>query len=122
MTFTPVSRTDQVGRQVASLEGRVVCGRGLGWLLAAADEAYLLPIHLIIPSIKAWSAHHFDARLFHLLRIFVCLTAQLLILATSWISQPASTLSLQPAPASPSNKLCSFSFNYSFLSALGSKP
>ncbi|CAB1450425.1 unnamed protein product [Pleuronectes platessa] len=41
---------------------------GRGSLVTAADEAHLLPIHLIMPSIKAWSAHHFVARLCRLLR------------------------------------------------------
>ena len=79
---------------------------GVAGSLAAADEAHLLAIHLIIPSIKAWSSHHFDARLFRLLRTFVCLTTRLLILSSTRISKPASTLPLQPASTSPTNKPC----------------
>ena len=95
---------------------------GVAGSLAAADEAHLLAIHLIIPSIKAWSSHHFNARLFRLLRTFVCLTTRLLILFSTRISKPASTLPLQPSPTSPTNKFCSVTSNNSFVSALGSKP
>ncbi|CAB1425741.1 unnamed protein product [Pleuronectes platessa] len=72
------------------------------------------------PLIKAWSAHHYGARLFCLVRPSVCLAALLFILVSSWISEPASTLPPQPASAFHSNKLCSLILNNLSASALGS--
>ena len=79
---------------------------GEAGFLAAADEAHLLAIHLIIPSIKAWSSLHFHARLFRLLRTGVYRTTRLLILVATRISKPASTLPFQPTSTAPTNKLC----------------